>query len=670
MGNKGSTVSQENSGPPDADKNHPDNKPLTAEEFTDLSEMKRGCTDCLCLILFIASWICMTILGFIACGVIYHPSLPAGDPARLVHAVDHKGSICGVSDSVSDRPYGYYMPSGSVVCVSSCPSVTNYTDFICYESYQSEADADEFKAWSYVASTVCMYKAKTTKILNRCILVQDDSTGSLTPQQAASSIIGSTNSSILSYSDETSEDSNSYYRNVVGDLWYLRAHIFGFGLGISVVFAFLYTYFLRLPMMLKTLIWSMIIAVQVAFIVGSVLLYQLALQWESDGEKSDTEIWVMKILSYIGFALSFLYFCLILVLCKRIFLAINIVKEAAKALSAMPLLMAMPVFQVTAITIFLIPWVIYVMFLSSSGEMKTYDVAGHEFKRVEYTTNTQYAFLYFLFCWFWTSEFIVAMGQLIIALSVAKWYFSDKSNTGNRDVCWAFKAATRFHMGTAAFGSLIIAIIKTIRAIVAYFQKKARDTHNYIMQAVLCCVQCCLYCLEKCMKFINKNAYIQTAIHGYSFCKSARCAFFLILRNVLRVAAVNMVAEFLLLIGKLFVPLATTFICYLVIAYQLPEASTNGLVVPLLVTFTLSYFVASMFAEIFGMAIETILCCYIADEEMFPPEKRFADGDLKSAIQIQAEKAQVRPSIDNVKPFSIPQVKPGQDNNDKNHVGP
>jgi len=50
MGNKGSTVSQENSGPPDADKNHPDNKPLTAEEFTDLSEMKRGCTDCLCLV--------------------------------------------------------------------------------------------------------------------------------------------------------------------------------------------------------------------------------------------------------------------------------------------------------------------------------------------------------------------------------------------------------------------------------------------------------------------------------------------------------------------------------------------------------------------------------------------------------------------------------------------
>ena len=32
------------------------------------------------------------------------------------------------------------------------------------------------------------------------------------------------------------------------------------------------------------------------------------------------------------------------------------------------------------------------------------------------------------------------------------------------------------------------------------------------------------------------------------------------------------------------------------------------------------------------MAIETVLCCYIADEEMFPPELRFAENELKHAI--------------------------------------
>lgn len=52
------------------------------------------------------------------------------------------------------------------------------------------------------------------------------------------------------------------------------------------------------------------------------------------------------------------------------------------------------------------------------------------------------------------------------------------------------------------------------------------------------------------MKFLNKHAYILTAIYCYSFCKACRRSFFLLLRNILRVAAVNMVASFLLLIGK------------------------------------------------------------------------------------------------------------------------
>jgi hypothetical protein len=56
--------------------------------------------------------------------------------------------------------------------------------------------------------------------------------------------------------------------------------------------------------------------------------------------------------------------------------------------------------------------------------------------------------------------------------------------------------------------------------------------------------------LEKCMKFLNKNAYIQTAIYGYSFCKSARSAFFLIARNILRIIAVSCVGDFVLFLGK------------------------------------------------------------------------------------------------------------------------
>ena len=148
--------------------------------------------------------------------------------------------------------------------------------------------------------------------------------------------------------------------------------------------------------------------------------------------------------SYFGFAVTFLYACLILVLMKRIALAVAVVKEAARAIGKMPLIIFVPVFESIAIVCFLIPWVIYVVFLASSGTISTTTetVNGFEvtYKNFSYDKNTQYAFLYFLFCWFWTSEFIIAVGQIVVAMAVTAWYFThDKSTVGNTTTVWVNK---------------------------------------------------------------------------------------------------------------------------------------------------------------------------------------------------------------------------------------
>lgn len=105
-------------------------------------------------------------------------------------------------------------------------------------------------------------------------------------------------------------------------------------------------------------------------------------------------------------------------------------------------------------------------------------------------------------------------------------------------------------MGTVAFGALILAIIRTVRTVVYYLQKKAKKSGNKILEYSLCCVQCCLTCLDKCVKFINKHAYIMTAVYGDSFCSGSFRAFNLLLRNILRVGCVSLIGDFVLLIGK------------------------------------------------------------------------------------------------------------------------
>lgn len=100
-----------------------------------------------------------------------------------------------------------------------------------------------------------------------------------------------------------------------------------------------------------------------------------------------------------------------------------------------------------------------------------------------------------------------------------------------------------------------------------------------------------------------------------------------------------MLSSFLLLIGRMLIPIATTFICYLAIAYGTNTSEISGLVAPLVLCFLMSYWIACMFLEIFGMGIETILFCFIADEEMFKLEERFASGELMTTIQQTAQQA-------------------------------
>ena len=59
-------------------------------------------------------------------------------------------------------------------------------------------------------------------------------------------------------------------------------------------------------------------------------------------------------------------------------------------------------------------------------------------------------------------------------------------------------------------------------------------------------------------RFLNRNAYIEIAINGNSFCTSAMRAFKLLMRNALRVAAINSIGDFVLNVAKLVIILTCT----------------------------------------------------------------------------------------------------------------
>jgi choline transporter-like protein 2/4/5 len=432
----------------------------------------------------------------------------------------------------------------------------------------------------------------------------------------------------------------SFRTKFLADVYTARQYIFGFGLGLSFFISFLYISILRLPYLLNAIIWGSIFGVIIlTFAAGGYSLYS-ANSWATEVPQiwSDRSITATRIAGYVLFGLGAFFVLLMCCLRKQIQLAIGCVKETGKAVQRMVFIIFLPVLQGAGFVLFMLAFVVYGIYLASLGTLETTEfplnlqgltITVRSYNFADWVTRAAW---YLLFCLYWTANFIVAAGDMMVAMSIAKWYFTrNKRKTGNSTVIKSVCDTLYFHSGTLAFGSLLVAIIQLIRTLLARVQREVKKANSKIADCLLCCCQCCLWCFEKCIKFINKNAYIQTAIFGTSFCVSARHAFFLILRNIGRIGAVSYVSGAVLVMGKLFISGITTVVTYYLMS-ELLGGELFSVAGPTILVFIMSYVIADMFLDVFELGISTILHCFVADEEMFDGEECFAEGDLQDWI--------------------------------------
>jgi len=236
---------------------------------------------------------------------------------------------------------------------------------------------------------------------------------------------------------------------------------------------------------------------------------------------------------------------------------------------------------------------------------------------------TDVRFFVSFFVFLWNNALQIALGQLIVAMSCTLWFFTPNADKGSRGgVCGAVGTIMRYHAGSAMFGSLIIAIVQFVRFLMYYLEKNAQAQKNGVMVIVLKAVQCCLWCFEKCLKFLNKNAYIQIAIKSTNFCTSAKNAFMIIVQNALRFGAIAALGSGIAWLGFFFITASTVSLGYL---YLTAMHNDTSLTVPVILYYVLGHVASSMFMAVFGMSVSTILQCFIHCES----EK--LDGDFVPA---------------------------------------
>lgn len=596
---------------------------------------ERSCTDVFCLLLIICMWLAMTVGGALA--------IVNGDPYRLISPINDTGEICGYTGDVVNQPYFYTVLTNSVgVCVGECPIVdipltnSDPDNYYCLSAVYNTFNNNKPAIRAYIQSNCftnnqydltldcgCNIMRKTTSVFHRCIFEDPIIREQYFP-------IDST-----------------YFVSFISDIFTARSVVFGFGILFAICLCFLWTHLIHYEIFGKILCWTSIILIVFAMAAVTAVANTTADEWQKEDPPthSGSERRALRAFSGIMLIATFLFGSLMIFLRKQINLSIKVMALAASAVEDMPLIVFTPLVQLSGFILFLMPWFVYVIYVASDGHFEkqpmSTSAANYGISNPEMTVfvpaHTVGGRLWFLVgCLYWSMNFCAMLGTLVLALCVAMWYFTKPeeraTKIGNRTINEAYRIAFRYHLGTVAFGAFLVAIVQFIRTVLLYIEKHSEKIKkNPIAKYVFCCLNCCLLCLEKIIKFISKNAYIQTAIFGTKFLSSCKAAFYAIARNIARIGSLHIASTVALFIGKVFVCCICAACAYYILDTEY-QNRISGLIAPTMLVLLLSLIVVTMFMDVFHMCIDTVIMCYITDEECNDGKPAFATVETQQFI--------------------------------------
>jgi len=220
----------------------------------------------------------------------------------------------------------------------------------------------------------------------------------------------------------------------------------------------------------------------------------------------------------------------------------------------------------------------------------------------------------------WTVGLINAISFTTMSGAFCRWYWSrgDEKYKETWPICRSYGRVMQYHFGTMAVGSFILALIKLIRFLFMYLEKKCREAqkNNKCIRTLFKVVHCLLFLFERCLKFLARQAYIMVAMYGYNFCKASVMAVMLITSNILQVAAVNLINRYVMFLGKLVVLVSCLISAYMWFSYSDEFTGDNSLfsILPLMIVIALFGFcVCSYVFAIYNVGVDTILLCFCQD---------------------------------------------------------
>jgi len=385
------------------------------------------------------------------------------------------------------------------------------------------------------------------------------------------------------------------------------------------------------------LIYTSILLILAGFL-GLGYLFQMRINYYQTVVVDSTYQTAMTVLCAFFYSLAGIWLLYILFMCNSIRLALALLSVTSDFITDTLTVLLVPIIIFAVTVAFYVYWCAVSIFIYSTGTVTKSSTSF--IATIQWDSTTRYAWWFNLFGLFWINAFIDALSQFVIASTGCLWYFEqgikkeNNPNVHNSKVTTSFYRAFRYHLGSLAFGSLIIAIIQFMIAVLEYIKEKVGDDGKNdaaIIKCLISCCQCILDCCARFIEFINKHAYIQIALTGESFCVAAASGFGVIVRNLGRFSALCVIGGIFQFLGKLFVASATGIIGYLMlINIQSINSQLNSPILPVVVMILFGWVVGIIFMNVYGMSQDTFLHCFICDEDTNGKTAKYAPKELQS----------------------------------------
>uniref|UniRef100_A0A4W4EC53 Choline transporter-like protein n=1 Tax=Electrophorus electricus TaxID=8005 RepID=A0A4W4EC53_ELEEL len=582
----------------------------------------RQCTDILWLLLFAIFNIGMLFI----CGF----AISTGAASRLISGYDSYGNICGQKNGKipgielsgqdqTSKKYVFFLDPCNVdvvrrkiksmaLCVSSCPEAELQT----YEDLKKFAESN--------GSYLCSYE------LNPSTYPTDPNRATkcpklpVPPSKSLPVFHRCTPADIACYSKFaealiTFVSDNSVLHRVIAGVMTSKEIIMGLCM-LSLVLSIILMALIRF--ISAVLVWLLTAIVVLGSLGGTGVLWWLYVDHRVSANTtlpaSELQVAEDNQKALLIYAIAATVFTIVLLLLmffmrKRVALTIALFRVASKVFGHLPLLVMQPFWTFLTLMLFWVYWITVLLLLGTAGNpVKNNQTGLVEFQMAE---PLQYMVWYHAVGLIWVSEFILACQQMTVAGAVVTYYFTrDKSQLPLTPIVSSAMRLMRYHLGTVAKGAFIITLVELPRLILTYIHSQLKGSENACARCMLKACVCCLWCLEKCLSFLNQNAYVATAINSTSFCTSARDAFIILAENALRVATINSVGDFVLFLGKVLIVSCTAFAGVLALNYQ---REYTVWVLPLIIVCIFAFLVAHCFLSIFEMVVDVLFLCFAID---------------------------------------------------------